>query len=250
MNLLTLSTMVQWQIGCSGFHYKHWKDFFYPHGLAQNKWFNFYCEHFDTLELNVTFYRFPQLSFLEGWYNRSPAKFIFAVKVPRAITHYKKFLGTHELISDFYNTVSEGLKDKLGCVLFQLPPRYSYTDERLQLIISSVDTAFNNVIEFRHESWWNAGVYNELAKNKITFCGMSHPLLPDEIVTNTPVLYHRMHGVPHLYRSPYSLEDLTKIINSVESSGSIKKAFIYFNNDIDASAIKNAKEMIELTSRK
>ncbi len=161
--------MVHWRIGCSGFHYKHWKEVFYPHGLAQNKWFTFYCEHFNTLELNVTFYRFPQLSFLEGWYNKSPADFSFAVKAPRGITHYKKFLNAEQLISDFYNTVSEGLKDKLGCILFQLPPRYNYTEERLQLIISSVNNSFNNIIEFRHESWWNAGVYNELAKNKITF---------------------------------------------------------------------------------
>ena len=242
--------MVKWRIGCSGFHYKHWKEIFYPHGLAQNKWFNFYCEHFDTLELNVTFYRFPQLSFLEGWYKKSPGNFSFAVKAPRAITHYKKFVDTERLISDFYNTVAEGLKDKLGCVLFQLPPRYDYTDERLERIITSVDKSFTNVIEFRHTSWWNAGVYNELSKNKITFCGMSHPLLPDEIISNTPVLYHRMHGVPELYKSPYSKTALKKIVGQVENSGLIKKAFIYFNNDIDGSAIKNATEMIELVKSK
>jgi len=242
--------MVQWRIGCSGFHYKHWKEIFYPHGLAQSKWFNFYCEHFDTLELNVTFYRFPQLSFLEGWYKKSPPGFSFAVKAPRAITHYKKFLNSAEMISSFYSTVAEGLKDKLGCILFQLPPRYNYTDERLQLIISSVDTTFNNVMEFRHESWWNSAVYNELAKHKVTFCGMSHPLLPDEIIKNTSVLYYRMHGVPDLYKSPYSTSALNKIINNVKKSHAIKKAFIYFNNDIDGSAIKNATKMIELVSKK
>ncbi|MDB5199957.1 MAG: hypothetical protein JWO92_1920 [Chitinophagaceae bacterium] len=72
--------MVKWFIGCSGFHYKHWKGIFYPHDLPQNKWFDFYCEHFNTLELNVTFYRFPQLSFLQTWYKKSTAVFRFAVK--------------------------------------------------------------------------------------------------------------------------------------------------------------------------
>jgi uncharacterized protein YecE (DUF72 family) len=240
--------MVEWQIGCSGFHYKHWRGKFYPEKLAQNKWFNFYCEHFNTLELNVTFYRFPRLSFLETWYDKSPDKFEFAVKAPRVITHYKKFLDTERLIGDFYGTVSEGLKDKLGCILFQLPPRSSYTPERLQKIIVSLDTSFNNVLEFRHESWWNAEVYNELAKHKITFCGMSHPLLPNDIIENTSVLYYRMHGVPDLYRSPYKKSTLKKMIKEIEASGKTKKAFIYFNNDIDASAIKNAEGMIEMVT--
>src|SRR4051812_36983931 len=115
--------MPSWWIGCSGFHYKHWKDIFYPEGLPQKKWFEFYCENFNTLELNVTFYRFPQLAFLESWYKRSPKKFRFAVKAPRSITHYKQFHDTESLISDFYGVVKTGLKNKLGCILFQLPPR-------------------------------------------------------------------------------------------------------------------------------
>lgn len=139
--------MIQWEIGCSGFYYKHWKEVFYPKGLPQNKWFTFYGDHFNTLELNVTFYRFPQLAFLQSWYDRSSSSFSFAVKTPRGITHYKKFKGAEKLIDDFYSTVAEGLKEKLGCILFQLPPRYNYTNERLQNIISSLDHSFNNVIE-------------------------------------------------------------------------------------------------------
>ena len=241
--------MAKWFIGCSGFHYKHWKGIFYPEKLAQTKWFDFYCEHFNTLELNVTFYRFPQLPFLQTWYNKSTPSFRFAVKAPRAITHYKKFIDTERLISDFYNTIEEGLKEKLGTVLFQMPPQYNYTEERLERIISSLDKSFNNVLEFRHVSWWNAEVYKELSKKKISFCGMSHPLLPDDIITNSSVLYYRMHGVPNLYQSPYKIADLKKIIDEIESSGKIKKVFIYFNNDIDGSAVKNAKEMIGLLKK-
>jgi len=238
--------MVKWFIGCSGFHYKHWKEVFYPKGLAQNKWFDYYAEHFKTLELNVTFYCFPQLAFLETWYNKTSQDFSFAVKAPRIITHYKKFLDTEELLSNFYTDIFEGLKDKLGCVLFQLPPRYNYTEERLQNIISGLDKSFNNVLEFRHESWWNKEVYDTLAENKITFCGISHPILPDEIVKNTPVLYYRMHGTSELYKSLYSIASLKKIVNDIKKSRSVKKAFIYFNNDVNASAIKNARQMIKL----
>src|SRR3982750_2937983 len=120
---------MKWWIGCSGFHYKHWKDIFYPQGLPQTKWFEFYCQHFNTLELNVTFYRFPRLSFLETWYKKSPKEFRFSVKAPRLITHFKQFHDSERFISDFYNVVKEGLKDKLGCTLFQLPPRSAYKEE-------------------------------------------------------------------------------------------------------------------------
>ena len=111
--------MAKWWIGCSGFHYKHWKGIFYPEKLAQSKWFDYYNHRFKTLELNVTFYRFPRLSYLEPWYNNSPEIYSFSVKAPRAITHYKKFKNAKQFLDDFYGTIREGLKGKLGGVLFQ-----------------------------------------------------------------------------------------------------------------------------------
>jgi len=237
---------MDWHIGCSGFHYKHWKGGFYPLDLAQRKWFDFYCEHFKTLELNVTFYRFPQLSFLQNWYAKSPADFRFAVKAPRAITHYKKFNAVTDLINSFYDTINNGLQEKLGPVLFQMSPSYSYTPEKLEKILNSLSPAFKNVLEPRHVSWWNTEIYQQLATHNITFCGMSHPLLPDDIIQNTSVLYYRFHGVPDLYRSPYPIEYLQKMINAVEQNNQTKEAWCYFNNDVDVSAVKNAKEMLGL----
>ena len=119
---------MEWQIGCSGFHYKHWKERFYPEGLPQKKWFDYYYQHFKTLELNVTFYRFPQLSFLQNWHANSPADFRFAVKAPRAITHYRKFINTVDFISSFYDTINNGLQQKLGPVLFQMPPNFQFDE--------------------------------------------------------------------------------------------------------------------------
>ena len=112
---------IDWHIGCSGFYYPDWKLKFYPEGLPQSKWFEYYSSKFNTLELNNTFYRFPQIAALQTWYRRSPASFLFSVKAPRLITHYNKFENSQPLLTDFYTAISAGLKEKLGCVLFQLP---------------------------------------------------------------------------------------------------------------------------------
>jgi uncharacterized protein YecE (DUF72 family) len=241
--------MAKWWIGCSGFHYKHWKGIFYPEKLPQTKWFHFYTQHFKTFELNVTFYRFPRLSVLEPWYNNSSDNFRFSVKAPKAITHFKKFKDTKRMVDDFYGTSREGLKDKLGPILFQLPPIVTYKEEKLEQILDNLDPSFTNVLEFRHESWWNAEVYNKLAKHNIAFCGMSHPNLPDDVIQNTRVVYFRLHGTPHLYASPYQLATLKRIANEIEENAITKEAFVYFNNDIGASAIKNAKQMNRYVSK-
>jgi len=241
--------MAKWWIGCSGFHYNHWRGSFYPEKLAKSKWFDFYNNKFKTLELNVTFYRFPELSFVENWYKKSPEDFSFSVKAPRIITHYKQFIETKQLVDEFYGIIKEGLKEKLGCVLFQLPPRMKYREEKLQQIIENLDPDFTNILEFRNESWWNQEVYNTLSKHNITFCSMSHPDLPDDIIQNTKTVYFRFHGVPRLYQSKYDQETLEKIADEIENNKSTKEAFIYFNNDIDASAIGNAYEMEAYVSK-
>ena len=238
---------MEWHIGCSGFHYKHWKGSFYPEELAQSKWFNYYCDFFNTLELNVTFYRFPRLSSLQNWYQKSPSEFRFAVKAPRGITHYKQFIGAANLLTDFYQTVSEGLKNKLGCFLFQMSPRFSYSEERLDRIVKSLDSSRLNVIEFRHASWWRSDVYSRLGAHNISFCGMSHPSLPPEVISNSAVLYYRLHGKEQLYASNYPTEELKALLAEVKKDSSFpSEAYLFFNNDINTYAAFNAKEMKEL----
>jgi uncharacterized protein YecE (DUF72 family) len=188
--------MRKWWIGCSGFYYKEWREKFYPKGLPQRKWFEFYCESFNTVELNVTFYRFPKLEALKGWYQRSPEDFTFTVKAPRLVTHYRRFKNAATNIQQFYERVYEGLQEKLGCVLFQLHPAMEYEEETLALIISSLDASFTNAVEFRHNSWWNDAVFKTLRHHRITFCSISYPELPDDIIKTTDTLYYRFHGVP------------------------------------------------------
>lgn len=231
---------IQWEIGCSGFHYKEWKRFFYPESLPQREWFRFYAEKFNTLELNVTFYRFPVLKSLENWHNISPDNFRFAVKAPRLITHYKKFSDCARLIDDFYNLIAKGLKNKLGPVLFQLPPKYVYTDARLELIVTSMYKEFNNVLEFRDSSWWSPKVFNKLKKEKTIFCGIDYPGLPNDPVITNEIVYYRFHGKPHLYYSAYKKKELHNIADIVLKNKLAEKVYVFFNNTATASAIKNA----------
>ena len=231
---------IKWKIGCSGFHYKEWKGTFYPESIPQKRWFSFYAERFNTLELNVTFYRFPVLTSLENWYNISPANFSFAVKVPRLITHYKKFSDCTRLIDDFYNLVTIGLKEKLGPVLFQLPPRFNYTKERLDKIVNGTHKEFKNVIEFRDASWWKPAVFNRLKKEGIIFCGIDYPGLPNDPVITDKIAYYRFHGNPRLYYSAYKRNDLKRITDLISASKKVTETFIFFNNTATAAAIKNA----------
>jgi uncharacterized protein YecE (DUF72 family) len=229
---------IKWHIGSSGFHYKEWKDIFYE-GIPASKWVSFYACRFNTLESNVSFYRFPSLSMLQKWYNDSPAGFSISVKAPRSITHYKKFKECESLLRDFYQVIKEGLKDKLGCVLFQLPPSFSYTEERLHEICTQLSPSFNNVLEFRHVSWWTEAVYKALKDHTICFCGISHPTLPEKVICTSPVLYYRFHGVPDLYRSAYSKAFLDKIFDEIQNCGNVKHAFLYFNNTMTSAAIEH-----------
>lgn len=233
-----------WHIGCSGFSYKEWKDVFYPKGLAAGKWFEYYATHFNALELNVTFYRFPQVSMLQSWYRRAPEHFSFAVKAPRTITHYKKFKDAHQEISDFYSVVQLGLQEKLGAVLFQTPPSFAYTQENLDNILSHLLPGVTNVLEFRHASWWQPEIWEQLTVNNIVVSGTSYPGLPDALPDNQPIAYYRLHGVPHLYHSPYSEPYIRKIKSLLQEA---QKAFVFFDNTASGAAIGNAKYLQQLT---
>ena len=238
-----------WHIGCSGFYYNHWKGIFYPEDLPKKGWFEYYQQHFNTLELNVSFYRFPPLSIFESWHKKSFPGFSFAVKAPRLITHYKQFHETEEPMKGYYSIMKEGLQEKLGAVLFQCPPRFSFSEERLENITRTIDTSFPNVIEFRNESWWTEKVYKKLEAINTSFCGISHPLLPDDVIINTDRVYYRYHGVKQLYASRYSVAELKKTADYIKKKRKPKDCFIFFNNDIGGSAIYNAREMIDLIGK-
>ena len=238
---------LKWLIGCSGFSYKEWKGDFYPEKLAQRKWFEYYCKHFNTLELNTTFYRYPTVPSLRKWYDQSPQDFVFSSKVPRFITHFRQMKETERMLNDFYQLLHEGLAEKNGCVLFQLPPQFQYSTENLERIISQVNHSFQNVIEFRHESWWRQNVYTTLKKHNITFCGVSFPKISnDKAIINGPVSYYRFHGVPKLFYSEYEPTFIESIFTQIKSKKKLEKSYVYFNNTASLAALHNARYMQQL----
>lgn len=234
---------LQIHIGTSAFNNSYWKGIFYPEGLPRNKWFAYYCEHFNTYEMNGTFYKFPTVKSLQAWYYKVPEKFMFSVKAPKQITHFKKFVDCKAVIDDFYSICRQGLGNKLACVLFQLPPSFAYSPEKLELILSSLNPNFKNVIEFRNESWWKQEVYDELEKNNVIFCNVSYPKLPDTIIATSTTGYIRLHGDPKLFYSAYSSDYLEALHTSILKQNNWDEVFIYFNNTASTAGILNAVEM-------
>jgi uncharacterized protein YecE (DUF72 family) len=233
-------------VGCSGWRYWKWRDSFYA-GVPQHDWFGLYLKRFDTVEINASFYSWPTVAGVQAW-RRHPGKkkFIYTVKVNEHITHIKKFKGTKTLVKDF-GMIADILGVRMGCFLFQLPPSYRYSNARLNDIVSQLDPARRNVVEFRHKSWWNEEVYSAFRKADIIFCSCSGPRLPDELIRTADEIYVRLHGPKRWYRHDYSKEELAEWADRIKASGA-KRAWIYFNNDNDAHAPKNAATLRRMLS--
>ncbi|WP_349645112.1 DUF72 domain-containing protein [Bradyrhizobium sp. Leo121] len=235
-------------VGCSGWRYWKWRNSFYAR-VPQEKWFERYSKRFDTAEINASFYSWPTVANVQAW-RRQPGnrKFVYSVKVCDLITHVKRFKGTKTLIRDF-GIIADILGERMGCFLFQLPPSYRYTKGRLDAIVSQLDPARRNVVEFRHVSWWNEDVYRAFREAGIIFCSCSGPRLPDELIRTADEVYVRLHGPKRWYRHDYSNSELESWANRIRASGT-KRAWVYFNNDNDAYAPKNAavlRRMLELS---
>lgn len=230
----------QWFIGLSSYYNYRWIDVFYPPDIPRKQWFEYYVTRFNSFELNSTFYAMPRLKTMQDWYNKAPDNFRYSAKVPKTVTHIKLFEETRTTMDEFYGVLRDGLKEKLGCVLFQLPPRLTFSDELLDNIIANTNTGFTNAIEFRNATWWNKKVYDKLAEHNITFCGVSYPKLPDDVIVNTSTNYYRLHGVPKLYYEQYDDPFLESVANRISKSRKIKEAYVYFNNTASVAAIHNA----------
>jgi len=233
-------------LGCSGFYYNHWKGIFYPEDLSKNKWLEFYMEHFNTVEINSTFYRFPKDKTVKNWASKAKSNFKYSLKVNKMITHNKKFIDTKDLVEQFYSLASL-LNDKLGCILFQLPPSIHKDINKLNEIISQLNPSYKNVIEFRHKSWWDPEVYKILEKNNITFCSTSSPKLPEDLIITSNIVYIRFHGKSRWFRHNYTDDELKIWVDEIKKiSSEIKEIYIYFNNDFEGYAINNCKNLFKL----
>jgi uncharacterized protein YecE (DUF72 family) len=233
------------QVGCSGWFYWDWRGDFYPEGLPTSQWFGHYAKHFQTVELNAPFYSWPTVGTVNTWVRQAGRrKFVYTVKVSELITHVKQFAGTKTLVRDF-GLIADLLGPRMGCFLFQLPPSFHYSKARLDRIVSQLDPARRNVVEFRHKSWWNRTVYAAFRGAGLIFCSCSGPRLPEELVVTADELYLRFHGVQRWYRHNYSRAELEVWADRIRASG-VKRAWVYFNNDYNGFAIKNAKMLLGL----
>lgn len=234
---------LRYYLGCSGYFYFGWEGLFYPKGLDKNKWLEYYTKKFNSVEINSSFYHFPTAETIKGWYARTPKGFVLTIKANRLITHIKKFKDTKKLTGEFYR-VCNFLKEKLGCVLFQLPPSLHYNKEKLREIVGQLDRRYKNIIEFRHESWFCKEVYSYLGKKRIGFCAVSAPGLPEDCLATTDVFYMRFHGKKKWYMEHYIKKELQIWAKKIKKTcSSVKEAYIYFNNDYNAYAPKNCREL-------
>jgi len=233
--------MTRYYIGTSGWHYDDWLGRFYPENLPKTKWLEFYARHFNTLELNNTFYHLPSENAFKNWYASSPPDFTFSLKVSRYITHIKRLKDCTEEIKKFISRAVL-LKEKLGPLLYQLPPGLHRDDNKLTDFFKVLPHGLKHVIEFRHGSWFTDEVFDILRQYQVGFCIYDMPKLTSPIITTSDFTYVRFHGSESLYSSCYTdkeIADWAKKI--VKLAKNLKEVYIYFNNDIAGYALENAE---------
>ena len=236
------SILPQFNIGCSGWYYRHWHGGFYPLDLPNKDWFSFYAGKFDTVELNAPFYSWPKVATVKSWIRQARGhRLVYTVKVSELITHTKRFEGVKTLIRDFGH-IANLLGPLMGSFLFQLPPSFRFTPARLSRIVAQLEPGRRNVVEFRHSSWWNVSVYSALREAGIIFCSCSAPNLPDDLIRTTDEVYIRFHGRTLWYRDDYPSEELATWAARIRDSGA-KRVWAYFNNDFESNATRNAKDL-------
>jgi len=230
----------KYYIGCSGWHYEHWRGLYYPEELPKPEWLPFYAREFTTVELNNSFYHLPSEKAFASWRQSTPDNFVFAVKVSRFITHIKRLRDVGSAVDNFVFR-AELLEEKLGPLLYQLPPGMRRNDERLQDFLSCLPAKHRHVVEFRHQSWIDDGVFDILRRHNVGLCVFDMPGFSCPVVATSDFAYVRFHGNQGLYASCYSNEELCEWAEKIVGLGNrIKACYIYFNNDAEAFAVRNA----------
>ena len=233
-------------IGCSGYMYRHWRGPFYPADLPQKKWLDFYVRYFPTVELNNSFYMLPAASTFEGWRENSPEGFLYAVKANRFITHMKKLSEPEPHLAKMFERV-ELLGEKLGPVLYQLPPRWRYNGERFEAFLRALPRNVEQVVEVRETSWLNEEFFALLEQFGVGYCIASLPDYQSPVRATAPFVYLRFHGSGQMYYYRYTDDELRywrEVIARFTSEG--RAVYAYFNNDPNAWAVENALELMAI----
>ena len=227
-------------IGTSGWNYKHWLGPFYPEKTRAADMLDFYTRHFDTVELNNSFYHLPTVKAFDTWRESTPPDFVFAVKGSRFITHMKKLKDPGPATEKFFAR-ADNLRQKLGPILFQLPPHWRVNVERLASFLAVLPSTHRYAFEFREPSWFTTEVYDLLKRHNSALCiyQMTGYESPREITAD--FIYLRFHGTESTYGGSYAtgaLKHWARQINNWRADA--RDVYAYFNNDPEGHAIANA----------
>jgi uncharacterized protein YecE (DUF72 family) len=237
-------------IGTSGWSYKHWKGLFYPEGLKETLWLEYYSRTFDIAEINTSFYHLPKHQTVLNWIEKAPEGFLFCPKLSRYITHMKKLKDVEEPLQRFFDVFAP-MQAHTGPVLVQLPPQLKFDYARAESFYATLQKDFKTfsfVMEVRHDSWLQNDSLNLMAAHNLGIViSQSGGFFPyTEMVTATNV-YIRFHGPHELYASGYSDESLHEYAQKIKAwvaEGCTVWAF--FNNDIHGYAFADAQRLQQL----
>ena len=226
--------------GTSGFSYKEWKGSFYPDKLPASEMLSYYSGKLTAVEINNTFYRMPRESVLEGWAAQVPDSFRFVIKASRRITHFKRLKGAEEETDYLLRSVGL-LGDKLGAVLFQLPPNMKQDLERLDAFLAGLEDPGRTVFEFRHATWFDEATYDCLRKHGASLCTADTDEEDGQIVETAPWGYLRLR------KTEYGEAALAEWAARVKGSG-WERAFIFFKHEDEAAGPIAAQRFAELSA--
>lgn len=241
--------MSEIRIGCSGWNYRHWRGLFYPDGLPVKRWFAHYAAAFDTVEINNSHYRLPEAQVFNAWREAAPPGFLYAVKASRFLTHHKKLKDPEEPIDRLVGRARH-LGERLGPLLYQLPPRWRLDLARLRDFLDLLPRDVVHVLEFREPSWMTDAVFALLEERGMSFCTHDMPGLDVPRLAVGPIAYVRFHGTTGKYVGRYPRETLESWHGWMrEQADAGRQVLAYFNNDIHGHAIEDALELKRLTGQ-
>ena len=231
------------RIGTSGWHYGHWVGPFYPPDQPSAGLLSFYSVEFDTVEVNNSFYRLPQIETLLAWKEGTPDSFTFAFKASRYLTHMKKLRGIEDALTTMIDR-ARLLGSKLGPILFQLPPRWRVDAERLGQFLRLIPQPLRVAVEFRDPSWFADDTYDVLRKSEAGFCIYDLAGSTSPTVVTSDLVYVRLHGPYGPYQGLYDAGTLSiwaERISIWHAEG--KDVYCFFDNDERGYAVQNAREL-------
>lgn len=234
------------RIGTSGWNYDAWKGSFYPGETPASRFLETYAETFSSVEVNGTFYRLPEVDTVHEWVRSVPDSFVFSVKASRFITHMKKLRDPEEPLVRL-EEVLDAFGEKLGPVLFQLPPKWTVNAGRLGEFLERLSLDFRYTFEFRDRSWHTDEVYRLLRENNVAWCvyDLEGRQSPEE--TTADFVYVRLHGPNRqAYTGSYPGQSIAKWARRCRKWRDEGRAvYCYFDNDEKAHAPDNAKRLRE-----